>query len=214
MRTSKHGLTHLRNELAPERRPAQLRGLTKAQGGDEPYHRAVVPDEEPHLVALAAGAEELEVLRELLQEDARGQLVVGRRVLGVAPDVAAVGSAHSVIRDEGGGVLVFEVADREDGAGVLRGDALACGGVAGQGMAVARPRREGIEEVVIWPAHKRTRGERRCGLYSHQTAQSERPVVPSIASSRILSGIFSWRWSVHAGTDWYASRMSLALLHG
>ena len=45
-------------------------------------------DVEPQLVRLAAAAEQLEVLRELLHEHPERQLVVRRRVLRSVPDIA------------------------------------------------------------------------------------------------------------------------------
>jgi hypothetical protein len=48
------------------------------------------------------------------------------------------------------------------------------------------------------------------GSHRHQQAHSSSPAVPNTSSRRSLSGAFSLRCSVHAGTSWNASRTASA----
>lgn len=108
--------------------------------------------------------------------------------------------------------LVLKVADRMDTARIGLGDARARG-IARQRMAVTRPGRERVEEVVVYGPTKQARGLASRGRGArqrkkkkkggaHQDAQAARPAVPSVASSRALRPALCWRWSVQAGTDW------------
>ena len=80
-------------------------------------------------------------------------------------------------------------------------------------MAITSARRQRVEKVVIWLQECETVVFWDWGNYIHQLAHASSPSVPNTASRRALSGAFSLKCSVHAGTSSNASRTASATGH-